>query len=448
MYVMIYHLQPPLIQTTVRQSTRRRLVKDLAPNNKGKGKGASGFVEYAPRIKAGGDKPTSNSAFRLERNQKPEPEARPPREPFTRDGAPHPEAKDVFANRSRERVRGSSRREARRNDGRDVERFPRSASRRTDARSPGPSNSNTDVPSSSRTTGIPPALRLSSRDQDLPRKPKVENPLVDEFDRTADTEPVKSLPSKFTSPPLLEGLLDSVTNVLGPHAKPTPIQGLAIKHLLSSTPQEGEQTWREYLLASETGSGKSLAYLLPMLQDLKQSEIEPSAQPRTKGKQRAINPRALVLAPTHELSRQLASTAKSLLHNIKLRVLCASRANTKSTPARNVTASKMAAMHPGGDGVAGEFDIMKKTTKPVDVLVGTQSKSLEMVRGHGWNWDVRNKSNEDTWDEDEKDKKVHRDEFVVGTPEVGLQKVEWVIVDEADVLFGMQAFFYMTLYPC
>ncbi len=56
-----------------------------------------------------------------------------------------------------------------------------------------------------------------------------------------------------------------------------------------------------------------MAYLLPMIQDLKQSELngtqrrgDPSA-PR-----RAINPCALVLALTHELSRQLSGFAKEL----------------------------------------------------------------------------------------------------------------------------------------
>ena len=121
----------------------------------------------------------------------------------------------------------------------------------------------------------------------------------------------------------MPGLLDSVVEVLGPHATPTPIQGLALKHLVYpwKTKEDAEQmSWREFLLASETGSGKSLAYMLPMLQDLKASELSsenPGAHDRRDSKLH-YNPRAIVLAPTHELSRQLASTAKTLLHNIKL----------------------------------------------------------------------------------------------------------------------------------
>lgn len=279
---------------------------------------------------------------------------------------------------------------------------------------------------------IPAALRLSvdgpNRNWAPPRKPKVENPLVDEFDRRTRTEPASTLPSEFTSPPLMEGLLSSVVGILGPNAQPTPIQALSLKHLFAP-PKDGSK-WRQYLLASETGSGKSLAYMLPLLQDLKASELSGEVAPK-KGKARAYNPRAIVLAPTHELSRQLSKTAKSLLHNVKLRVLCASQANNG---AQQLSTAKLAAQladEPGQSDAA-----VKLKSKQVDVLVGTPSKVLEMVRGHGWNWD-KAKSNEEIADFDAEGRKIRSRKFVVGEPEVGLHRVEWVIVDEADVLFGM-----------
>ena len=102
--------------------------------------------------------------------------------------------------------------------------------------------------------------------------------------------------------------------------------------------------WNQFLLASETGSGKSIAYLVPLLQNLKQAELDTAAAEVPHVQQtRACNPRALILAPTHELSRQLSGFARSLLHNVKLRVMCASKANVKSTKERDETASKMAA---------------------------------------------------------------------------------------------------------
>ncbi|EKM60336.1 uncharacterized protein PHACADRAFT_246197 [Phanerochaete carnosa HHB-10118-sp] len=227
----------------------------------------------------------------------------------------------------------------------------------------------------------------------------------------------------------MEGLLSSVIDSLGPNAQPTPIQALSLKHLFAP-PKDGSK-WRQYLLASETGSGKSLAYMLPVLQDLKTSELSgqiPEAASK-KGKARVVSPRAIILAPTHELSRQLSKTAKSLLHNVKLRVLCASQANHGL---QQSSAAKMAAQladEPAqGDGAIGS------KAKQVDVLVGTPSKVLEMFRGHGWNWDLA-KPVDETADFDPEGRKIRSRKFVVGEPEVGLHRVEWVVVDEADVLF-------------
>ena len=262
---------------------------------------------------------------------------------------------------------------------------------------------------------------------------KAVNPLVEEFDRsTSKSHSPESLPVSFLSPPLLDGLRDSVHQVLGQSASPTPIQALSLKYLFSDTPE-----WRQYLLASETGSGKSIAYLLPMLHHLKKSELASESTLSTmlsqpSQPQRAVNPRALVLAPTHELSRQLSSFAKALSHNIKLRVLCTSRANVKSTSRATFTASKMAAQF--ADGTNGMLGIPHLGLfRPIDVLVGTPNKLLEMARGRRWNRV-----------EDETDKQLvaelsgsHNETSSKSPePEMGLQNVEWVIVDEADILFG------------
>lgn len=263
------------------------------------------------------------------------------------------------------------------------------------------------------------------------REVKAAGDPADEFDRSTEPEPADTLPSEFTSPPLMEGLLWSVQDILGAKAKPTPIQSLSLKHLFSSDPAS---KWREFLLASETGSGKSLAYMLPMLQDLKQSE-------NTIGVQKSahtLSPRAIVLAPTHELSRQLSGTAKSLLHNIKLRVVCASQANMPLKASRSLTAAKMASLRDGTDLEAPQAS---RRTVDADVLVGTPSRVLEMVRGHGWNWDNVIRASAARND----DEKQKRKPFVVGEPEVGLQRVEWVIVDEADILFGKSSSLLLVL---
>ncbi|KAF9219551.1 P-loop containing nucleoside triphosphate hydrolase protein, partial [Gyrodon lividus] len=269
------------------------------------------------------------------------------------------------------------------------------------------------------------------------------NPLEEQFDLSASSSHTDALPSDFTSPPLLPGLLRSLRETLGENATPTAIQALSLKHLFKQP--ESETKWKEYLLASETGSGKSIAYLLPLLQDLKRTELQGSPSPRTS-LSRSLNPRALILAPTHELSRQLAGFAKKLSHVIKLRVMCASRANTQSNTRNSGTASKMKVTMKdiSDNGESGEMTISSggRSSHEADLLVGTPMKLLELERGRGWNWEQRArerasrisaKSAEDP--ETTQEQADSSRKFWVDEPEMSLENIEWVIVDEADVLF-------------
>ncbi len=77
---------------------------------------------------------------------------------------------------------------------------------------------------------------------------------------------------------------------------PTPIQGLAIPPLM-----EG----RDVLASAATGSGKTAAFLLPILH-------------RLAGKPRGTT-RALVLAPTRELAQQIADHLKALACHTKIK---------------------------------------------------------------------------------------------------------------------------------
>jgi ATP-dependent RNA helicase MRH4, mitochondrial len=246
----------------------------------------------------------------------------------------------------------------------------------------------------------------------------------------------------------MPGVLQSLQETLGKDARPTAIQASSMKHLFNNR-VDGEK-YKEFLLASETGSGKSIACLLPVLQDLKLAEHDQSNAAAQHSSHKPLNPRAPVLAPTHELSRQLASFAKGLSHVIKLRVMCASKANTPSTAKSSGTASKMKGKFEGA-GVASdtEFVISKSSrgSRPVDLLVGTPMKLLEMERGRGWNWEerareqamrigkVKSEEHEDLKGEDGGNKEPPR-EFWVDEPEMGLENVYWVVVDEADILFG------------
>ncbi|MBV8246498.1 MAG: DEAD/DEAH box helicase [Candidatus Eremiobacteraeota bacterium] len=79
--------------------------------------------------------------------------------------------------------------------------------------------------------------------------------------------------------------------------EPTPIQQQAIPPALSG---------RDVLASAETGSGKSAAFGLPILQSL-------LAQPRG-------TTRALILAPTRELAEQICAHLKDLARHTKIRV--------------------------------------------------------------------------------------------------------------------------------
>ncbi|CAD6884420.1 unnamed protein product [Tilletia controversa] len=137
-------------------------------------------------------------------------------------------------------------------------------------------------------------------------------------------------PSATLSP----GLLEMVHAQLGPKAKPTHVQELCLHHFFPPPPtsakgkQKAASHWlkadalgpTETLIAAETGSGKTMAYLLPLLHHLKATDRDFHPSPDVD----LVQPRAIILAPTHELARQLAGAAKNLCHIDKLKVLCLS----------------------------------------------------------------------------------------------------------------------------
>ncbi|KAG7095283.1 hypothetical protein E1B28_006054 [Marasmius oreades] len=307
-------------------------------------------------------------------------------------------------------------------------------------------------PSSSPNTYLPPIKAFFEPPPDLAGRQTASVKLEHK------TIPETSVYTKFTSPPLLQGLHSCLLDLIGPHATPTQIQALSMKQILphsdrSSLKYPGsEPQWKQWLLASETGSGKSIAYLLPLLQSLKLTELNASSSRTRANDKKEVNPRALILAPTHELARQLSMFAKALQHEIKMRIMCASRANTASSGQekfsrshareRGLRASEMSSMDLSGSD-SGEFEL-SRNYHPVDVLVGTPMKLLEMVRGRGWEKDEDGPGLAPASDEvEDENRKLRRGrDKIPGVSNkaknegfIGLEHIEWVIVDEADVLF-------------
>lgn len=239
----------------------------------------------------------------------------------------------------------------------------------------------------------------------------------------------------FDSPPLLPGLRSCLLDAIGRNSKPFPIQAFSLQHFIGTSdqppaipfPPSSSQT----LLASETGSGKSYAYLLPVIQALKLTESPPIETetdesglngPSRSKSSNLLTPRALVLAPTHELCRQLSSYAKTLTHEVKLRTICLSNRPPKLRTSQQV---RLLALE---DGLSGE-DVHIHEAREVDVAVGTPSKIAQMAR-------LKIETSEESPSSAAARAKRSDDVDEYQGPRMSFEKVRWIVVDEADVLFG------------
>ena len=120
---------------------------------------------------------------------------------------------------------------------------------------------------------------------------------------------------------------------------PTPIQAEAIPHLLGG---------RDLLGIAQTGTGKTAAFGLPLLQRLFQEKIP--AGPR--------GARSLILTPTRELAIQIADSLRSYGRHLHLRI----------------------ALVYGGVGQKPQVDAL---ARGVDILVATPGRLMDLMgQGH------------------------------------------------------------------
>ena len=99
----------------------------------------------------------------------------------------------------------------------------------------------------------------------------------------------------------------TAAGALGLHS-PSAVQSLAIPAVLRG---------RSVAFAGATGSGKTMAFLLPVVEQLRAHE---RAHPAVLGPAERHRPRALVLAPTRDLAVQIGLVAKQLSHKLRVRV--------------------------------------------------------------------------------------------------------------------------------
>lgn len=118
--------------------------------------------------------------------------------------------------------------------------------------------------------------------------------------------PHSSEVSTFASLGLLPKLIDLLAIKLDIKT-PTAIQKEAVPRLLATN--------SDIFMQAETGSGKTIAYLLPILQRILQSAgslLEGSDQEKTQKLQRGSGLFAIVVAPTRELCHQIYGVADSI----------------------------------------------------------------------------------------------------------------------------------------
>lgn len=99
------------------------------------------------------------------------------------------------------------------------------------------------------------------------------------------------------------------------YAAPTPIQAQAIPAIMSG---------RDIIGVAKTGSGKTIAFLLPMMRHIKDQ------RPIENGE----GPMALIMTPTRELATQIWRESKPFLAALGMRVSRVSRAGWRDTDDR------------------------------------------------------------------------------------------------------------------
>nr|CCM73229.1 CNB00610p [Kwoniella mangrovensis] len=125
---------------------------------------------------------------------------------------------------------------------------------------------------------------------------------------------------------------------------PTPIQRASIPGALSTPP-------RDILAMARTGSGKTLGYLIPLLE-----RIGSTHSPST-------NPRALIMCPSRELAMQILTVGKDL-----------ARGMTKGKGKE--TENLRWALIMGGESMEGQFEKMSQSP---DIVIATPGRFLHLL---------------------------------------------------------------------
>jgi ATP-dependent RNA helicase RhlE len=133
------------------------------------------------------------------------------------------------------------------------------------------------------------------------------------------------------------GLAPRLVNILKEQGitDPTPIQTQAIPHAMNG---------RDVMGLAQTGTGKTAAFGLPMINALLKAGVKPNAK----------SVRGLILAPTRELAKQIADNLTAYTKGSHLKV----------------------ALVVGGAGISAQ---MKRLAGGVDLLVATPGRLIDLI---------------------------------------------------------------------
>ena len=208
------------------------------------------------------------------------------------------------------------------------------------------------------------------------------------FNTKASNAPLtdKSTFSGLGLDPLIVTHLEEKMNI----TKPTTIQKEALPALLNILPGDASDSGRDVFIQSQTGSGKTLSYLLPIIQDLLPlgtlSYID-----------RSVGTLAIIIAPTRELAKQISDVLEILL-SLRLRPKDDDQSDTLST---RMTRWLVSGLLTGG---ATRTHEKARLRKGLPILVSTPGRLLDHLQ--------------------------NTSSFNVG-------KCRWLVLDEADRLMDL-----------
>jgi ATP-dependent RNA helicase DDX31/DBP7 len=171
--------------------------------------------------------------------------------------------------------------------------------------------------------------------------------------------------------------------------KPTSIQRASLLALLST---RDSPSFRDAFIQSQTGSGKTLSYLLPILHDLLPLSTNSYID-------RSIGTLALIIAPTRELAKQISDVLDVLL-KLRLRPLDAAPEDEEKNDTR-LTRWLVSGLLTGGATRGHE---KARLRKGVPVLVATPGRLLDHLQN---------------------------------TSSFDVSKCRWLVLDEADRLMEL-----------